>query len=265
MQQSEEMQGEEKQELGEAVNASLGIGEEAEKTSEASAEHDELPEAAKKRLGMQEKRHKKEMRRMQQQLEELRQHMGSRPEPMNPPENNMNPYSSQPEHGSMDETVYKAVARAMELQKMQEQKAKESERMQHVHKSYKALQDNLDNASSKYDDFDDIVKSDDAPYTDAMRDAALLIENAPDVLYHLGKDKEKLKRISELHPLEQAKEVIKLSVALMSGNGGKSASSSHAKPLGQVKNNPITSNSVNESTSVGELRKRMKDGGKKWG
>jgi len=152
----------------------------------------------------------------------------------------------------------------MELQKMQEQKAQEQERMQHVHKSYRNLQDNLDNASSKYEDFDDVVKSDDAPYTDAMRDAALLVDNAPDVLYHLGKDREKLKSISKLHPLEQAKEVIKLSQALAIGNGNKQ-SSSNAKPLGQVKNNPITSNIVNENTSVSELRKRMKDGGKKWG
>lgn len=263
MQQSEEMQGEEKQELGEAVNASLGIGEGGEQTSEP--EHDELPEAAKKRLGMQEKRHKKEMRRMQQQLDEVRQHLGSRPEPMNSPENSMNPYTSQHENGSMDDTVYKAVAKAMELQKMQEQQAKDQEKMQHVHKSYKALQDNLDNASSKYDDFDDIVKSEDAPYTDAMRDAALLIENAPETLYHLGKDKEKLKRVSQLHPLDQAKEVIKLSQALAIGNGGKQGNVSNTKPLGQVKNNPITSNTVNEATSVGELRKRMKEGGKRWG
>jgi hypothetical protein len=153
----------------------------------------------------------------------------------------------------------------MEMQKMQEQKSKDQEKMQHVHKSYKALEDSLDNGSSKYDDFDDIVKSNDAPYTDAMRDAALLIHNPDDVLYHLGKDKEKLKRISELHPLEQAKEVIKLSMALATGNNGKQSNASHAKPLGQVKNNPVTSNTVNESTSVGELRKRMKEGGKKWG
>jgi hypothetical protein len=263
MQQSEEMQGEAKQELGEAVNASLGLGEGGEQPSESV--HDELPEMAKKRLGMQEKRHKKEMRKLQSQLDEMRDHLRTRPEPLNSPENGMNPYSSQPENGSMDDTVYKAVARAMEMQKMQEHKAREAEKMQHVQKSYRALQDNLDNASGKYEDFDDIVKSEDAPYTDAMRDAALLIENAPDVLYHLGKDKEKLKRISELHPLDQAKEVIKLSVALMSGNGSKQGSVSQAKPLGQVKNNPITSNTVNEGTSVGELRKRMKDGGKKWG
>jgi hypothetical protein len=260
MQESREMQSEAKEELGEAVNSSLGLGKE----ESAPAEHDELPEAAKKRLGMQEKRHKKEMRQMRQQLDEMRDHLRTRPEPLNSPEQPMNPYTSQPEAGGMDDTVYRAVARAMEMQKMQEHKAKEAEKMQHVQKSYRNLQDHLDNASSKYEDFDDVVKSDDAPYTDAMRDAALLIENAPDVLYHLGKDREKLKSISQLHPLEQAKEVIKLSQALAIGNGNKQETS-NAKPLGQVKNNPITSNTVNEGTSVGELRKRMKDGGKKWG
>lgn len=261
MQESREMQGEEKVELGEAVNQSLGLGSDQ---TEDKPEHDELPEAAKKRLGMQEKRHKKELRKMQQQLDAMSNHLRTRPEPLNSPEQSMNPYTSQPEAGGMDDTVYRAVAKAMEMQKMQEQKAKDDKRMQHVHDQYKALENHLDNASSKYEDFDDVVKSDDAPYTDSMRDAALLIENAPDVLYHLGKDREKLKRISELHPLEQAREVIKLSQALSIGNGNKQGSS-NAKPLGQVKNNPITSNTVNEATSVGELRKRMKDGGKKWG
>lgn len=261
MQESREMQSETKEELGEAVNHSLGLG--SEQVEDAKPEHDELPEAAKKRLGMQEKRHKKEMRKMQQQLDELRDHLRTRPEPLNSPEQPMNPYTSQPEPGGMDDTVYRAVARAMELQKMQEHKAREAERMQHVQKSYRNLQDKLDNASSKYEDFDDVVKSDDAPYTDAMRDAALLIENSDDVLYHLGKDREKLKRISELHPLEQAREVIKLSHALSIGNGSKQGSS-NAKPLGQVKNNPITSHTVNEATPVGELRKRMKEGGKNW-
>jgi hypothetical protein len=258
--QSDEMQGDMKEELGEAVNASLGMGEQA-----SEPEHDELPEAAKKRLGMQEKRHKKEMRRMQQQLDEVRQHLGSRPEPQNSPENGMNPYTSQQEDGSMDDTVYKAVAKAMEMQKMQEQQAKDAEKMQHVQKSYKELEKNLEDGSSKYEDFDDVVNAHDAPYSDAMRDASLLIDNAPDVLYHLGKDREKLKRLSELHPLEQAKEVIKLSKALAIGDQGKQSNSSNAKPLGQVKNNPVTPNNVNEGTSVGELRKRMRDGGKRWG
>lgn len=254
------MQGEMKEELGEAVNASLGMGEKA-----SEPEHDDLPEGAKKRLGMQEKRHKKEMKRMQQQLDEVRQHLGSRPEPQNSPENGMNPYTSQQEDGSMDDTVYKAVARAMEMQKMQEQKAKDQEKMQHVYKAHEDLKDTLEKASDKYEDFDDVVMSKDAPYTDAMHNAALMVQNPDDTLYHLGKDKEKLKRLSELHPLDQMKEVIKLSQALSIGDNGKQSNSSNAKPLGQVKNNPVTPNNVNEGTSVGELRKRMRDGGKRWG
>jgi len=266
MNQSQEMSSEAKEGLEEAVNASLGNPEEI---AISAAEHpdeperDDLPDVAKKRLGMQEKRHKKEMRRMQQQLDEMRAHLGSRPEPQYAQEG-MNPYTSQVEPG-MDDQIYKAVSRAMELQKIQEQKAKEAERMQHVHKQYQSLQDRLDNASSKYEDFDDIVRSNDAPYTDAIRDAALLVDNPDDVLYHLGKDRDKLKRLSELHPLEQAKEVVRMSVALMSGNNGKSQSPhSNAKPLGQIKNNPVVSRGVNENTSVSDLRSKMKSGGKNW-
>lgn len=247
--------------LGEAVSDSLGLDEITENKSEKpSNDHDELPEAAKKRLGMQEKRHKKELKRVQEQLNEMRQHLMSRSESsMNSPENNMN----QDPSNQMDETVYRAVAKAMEMQKMQERQLQEQQKMQHVQKSYKALQDSLEDGSDQYEDFDDIVKSEDAPYTDAMRDAALLIENPKDVLYHLGKDKEKLKRISELHPLDQAKEVIKLSMALATGNVGKS-SASNPKLLSQVKNNPTTSSKLNENTSVSEIRRRMKEGGKNW-
>lgn len=267
MQQSQEMSGEAKEVLSDAVNETLG---DPETLAESAAEHpdepekNELPEFAKKKLGMQEKRHKKELRRMQQQLDEVRAHLGSRPEPQYSPEQPMNPYTSQPEMGNMNEQVYAAVSKALQMQKEQESKAKHMERMQHVHKQYKALEDHLDNASNKYEDFDDIVKSDDAPYTESMRDAALLISNPGETLYHLGKDRDKLKKISELHPLEQAREVVKLSIALMSG-GGKSNGSNGAKPLGQIKNNPINTHSVNENTSVGDLRKRMRDGGKKWG
>jgi len=260
--QSQEMSSEAKSELGEEVNSALGMsGGSAE---EAKQEHDELPESAKKMLGMRDKRHKKAIRGLQQQIEDLQMRLGNK-ESLNSQEQPMNQFNQSTGDPGMDDTIYKAVARAMEMQKMQEQKARDAERMQHVQKSYRNLQDTLDNSSEKYEDFDDIVKSEDAPYTDAMRDAALLIENAPDVLYHLGKDREKLKRISQLHPLEQAKEVIKLSQALAVGNGNKQNTASNAKPLGQVKNNPVTSNTVNENTSVGEIRKRMKDGGKRWG
>lgn len=256
MQQSQEMSSDAKVELAEAVDESLGNPSEA---VEDSQEKDDLPEGAKKRLGMQEKRHKKELRKMQQQLEEMRTHMSR-------PSNNYAEDSGQSYGGEeQDDPVYRAVQKALQMQKMQEQEAKDQEKMQHVHKQYQALQDRLDNASSKYEDFDDVVRSDDAPYTDAIRDAALLVDNADEVLYRLGKDRDKLKELSKLHPLEQAREVVRLSHALSSGNNGKNQSShSEARPLGQVKSKPMTAHGVNENTSISDIREKMKKNGKNW-
>jgi hypothetical protein len=93
----------------EQVMDSMGVSPEV--TDDQSVEQkDELPKFAKEKLGMQEKRHKKEMRKMQQQLDEIRAHLGSRPEPMNTPPPNVDPYSSQP-NGDLDS----AVAKAMEM------------------------------------------------------------------------------------------------------------------------------------------------------
>lgn len=268
MQQSQEMTGEEKAALSDQVDLSLGEPEEvAESASEHSdsSEQNELPEFAKKKLGMQEKRHNKKIRQMQQQLDEMRAHLGSRQEPQHSPESGMNPYTSQPEDSGMNNQIYAAVSKALQMQKEQEHRAKEEERMQHVHNQYRALEDHLDGGSDKFEDFDDVVKSDDAPYSKAMRDAALLIpHNAAETLYHLGKDREKLKKISELHPLEQAREVVKMSMALMGGGNKQNNQNAYSKPLGSIKNNPVNNRNVNESTSIGDLRKRMRDGGKKW-
>lgn len=262
MQQSQEMTSGEKEALKDVVDESVGIT--PDKSAEIQAESDaepELPEFAKKKLGMQQKRHKKEMRQLQSQIDDLRSHMGSRPEPTNSPEQPMNAYSSQPQ-GGMDDQIQRAVAMALRAKEDQERKVKDAEKMQHVHKQYQALQDHLDNASNQYDDFDEVVRSPDAPFTETMRDTALLIPNPGEVFYKLGKNRDELKRISSLHPLDQAKEIVKMSVAMMSSTGNKGQSA--VKTIGQIKNSPVTnaSGAVNENTSVGELRKRMKDGWK---
>lgn len=276
MNQSQEMSSEEKEGLSEAVNESLGVseGENQESSSESSkeSEHNELPDYAKKRLGMQEKRYKKELRKMQNQIDDMRSQLGSRPEPQHSPEQPMNNYSSQSnppgEGGNFNHEIYSAVAKALQAKEEQENKAKQSEMMQHVHKKYKEFGDHLDNYSDKHEDFDDVVKSDDAPYTGTMRDMAMILHGIPGIdsaetLYHIGKDRDKLSQLSKLHPVDQAKEVVKIAIALMNGNGKQSSSSSH-RPLGQVKSNPIKSTNVNESTSVDDIRKRMKSGGKRW-
>jgi hypothetical protein len=264
--QSQEMSGEEKAGLSDDVNESLGLSEDAEEeASNESNEPNELPSYAKKKLGMQEKRHKKELRRMQQQLDEVHSKIGSF-QNQTPPEQQMNGYS--PDNNQHNDPVYAAVSRAMQMQKEQEQKAKQAEQMQHLNKQYRALDDHLDNESDKYDDFHDVVKSDDAPYTGVMRDMSVILHgipgiNAAEVLYKLGKDRDKLHELSKKTPVEQSREVLKLAIALMNG-GNKSSSSSSSKQLGSIKNSPMNTTHLNENTSISDLRKKMLDGGKKW-
>lgn len=263
MNQSQEMSAEEKSTLGDDVNQSLGLSEESIEEASEKPESHELPDYAKKKLGMQEKRHKKELRRMQQQIAEMESRFGG-----SLPEHGTSSgigYSDEPQY---NDQIYAAVSKALQMQKEQEQQAKQQEHMQHVQKQYRALEDHLDNESDKYDDFYDVVKSDDAPYTGVMRDMSVILHgipgiNAAETLYHLGKDKSKLNELSKKSPVEQSREVLKLAIALMNG-GNKSNSSSSSKPLGSIKNNPINTTHVNENTSVGDLRKRMRDGGKKW-
>lgn len=267
MEQSQELSGEEKLSLADDVNASLGLPNDEGGDSEPN----ELPEFAKKKLGMQEKRHKKQLRQMQQQIAEMQSRLEARTQHNTSPyENDVDDYQ-QPDapmqRGQAGDPIYQAVAKALQMQqnmqKEQERKAAQAEKMQQVQRQYKALEDHLENYSSKYDDFDDVVKSEDAPYSSYMRDAALLIPNAAETLYHLGKDRKKLEAISKLDPIDQAKEVVKMSIALMGGTQ-KSSSNDNSRPLGSIKNNPVNNPGISENTSVSDLRKRMKEG-TKWG
>jgi hypothetical protein len=131
--------------------------------------------------------------------------------------------------------------------------------MQHVYRQYENLDSDLNKGADKYEDFDDVVRGNDSPFTSAMRDAALMIPNPAEVLYKLGKDKDALRRISQLHPLEQAKEIVKLSHALVAG-GGNNGGVKGAKTIGQIKNNPISTTSITENTPTSEIRRRMKSG-----
>ncbi len=157
---------------------------------------------------------------------------------------------------SIEDQIKHGVDYALRARDEQERKAKDVERMQHVHKGYQKLHDEFDKASEKYEDFDDVVRGDDAPFTPHVRDALLLVDNPADVAYKLGKNRDELNRIAGLHPLDQAREVNKLSFALMSGNR-QSAAPSGSKPMSQIKANPVTSHANNSAASI---RAKMKAG-----
>ncbi|MDP4145639.1 MAG: hypothetical protein Q8936_14325 [Bacillota bacterium] len=242
------------------VMESLGESKDVpnEETQEAKDEGGEtLPDGVKDRLWRQERKHQREMRNMKAQFENLQSQMSqnSRAQP------EANPYANDGQPSSVDEQIHKAVSYALQHKEMEERKAKEAERMQHVHKQYQELHKHLDDTSDKYDDFEDTVRGENAPFTPHMRDAALLLPrkgagSAGEVLYKLGKNPSELDRISKLHPLDQAAEVVAMSHALINGADTKTST---PRPLGQIKSNPVTNtHAVTDKTPVGDLRKRMK-------
>jgi len=222
------------------------------------------PYSVKKRLGMQAKRHQREMRVMQEQLMRMQSQMGQGKELPPFSDSPTNPYNSpgqpSPPSGSEEERIQKAVRYALQAKDAEAEQAKHAERQAHVQKQYMRLNDEFDKAGDKYEDFDDVVRGD-APFTAAIRDALLFIDNPAEVAYKLGKNRSELSRISELHPLDQAREVNKLSFALMGGNNGKSSSAPRANPMNAIKANPVNNSSaVTDKTPPSVIRARMKAG-----
>jgi hypothetical protein len=228
--------------------------------SEGNGDKEALPDGVKDRLWRQERKHQREMKQMKAQLESMQSNLRSQP-------NMDDSYTSDNihENGNVDEQIQRAVSYALQHKDMQERKAKDAERAQHIHKQYGELQKHLDDTSDKYEDFEDVVRGEGAPFTAHMRDAALVLPrkgagSAGEVLYKLGKNPAELDRISKLHPLDQASEMVRLSHALISGAESKTPES---RPLGQIKNNPVTNTrAVTEKTPVSEIRARMKAGWK---
>lgn len=251
-------------EIAEEVGASLGVPQEAEneieESQEATGHQANDPLYVQKRLKQQKRAHDREMREMQARMAELQAQMSS---PQQQQSFDANPYA-QPQGGQgVDETISKAVSFALQQKEQEERKAKAAEAAQSISKHYSELQRHLDHVSEKYDDFDDVVRSDTAPFTATMRDAALMLPkkgagSAGEVLYKLGKNPEELARISKLYPHEQAAELVALSHALISGGEQKG---NHSRPLGQVKANPVVNSAgITEKTPVSTIRDRMKKG-----
>lgn len=249
-------------------NGGVGVGDAEEQgVSEADqglADQDE-PYSIKKRLGMQAKKHQREMRQLHERIEQMQNMIGGG-DSANPQHSaySQNFYSSpgQPNPPAMseEEKIQKAVRFALGAKDHEEKQAKAAEVQAHVHKQYQRLNDEFDRASEKYEDFDDVVRGDDIPFTPHVRDALLLVENPADVAYKLGRNKAELERISRLHPLDQAREVNKLSFSLMGGSSGKPTSSKPA-PLGAVRANPANSSTaVTDKTPPAVIRARMKAG-----
>lgn len=252
--------------LAEEVNDSLGIPESGtEESSEPmEGEHTDDSGASKKRPSGWE-RLKQKNRAQERELRELRATVGAMQSRMDQSgqTQQQNPYIEGQQPGNVDEQIHKAVSYALQHREMEERKAHQAAEAAHLEQMYHGLHDHLDNMGDKYDDFDEVVKGRHVPITTHMRDAALFLPqegpgSAGEVLYKLAKNRPELERISRLHPLEQARELQKLSRSLEFG--GSKGAQAPQRTLGNIKTNPVSNNSraITENTPVGELRKRMK-------
>lgn len=238
------------------------ISESMDESEAGSLANDHDPHAVKKRLGMQAKRHQREMRAMQEQIMQMQSQMVQPQQSMQSADMFQSGQSMPNTQGmSIEEQIQRGVQFALHAKERQEAQAKEAERLAHVQKQYEKLNHEFDKASDKYDDFDDVVRGHDAPFSSAIRDALLFIDNPSEVAYKLGKNREELHRISQLHPLDQAREVNKLSFALMGGNKASSAPGNNgARPMGNIKVNPVNSQAITDKTPASAIRARMKAG-----
>lgn len=218
--------------------------------------------SVQKRLHSQAKKHARELRQLHERIAQMEMMRGDsanphtttyQPDPYNSPGQPLPPGASE------EARIQHAVRMALGMREHEERQAREAQAHAHVQRQYKRLNDEFDRASDKYEDFDDVVREGDAPFTDAVRDALLLVENPAEVAYSLGKNRSELQRISKLHPLDQAREVNKLSFSLM-GNGGAKQASSRSAPLGTVRANPVASQAITDKTPASEIRRRMRAG-----
>ncbi len=247
-----------------AVDPGYESEQEAQEVGEEGTEDGEGNlSSVQKRVHALKRNHRKEMREMHDRISQMQSMMSDSANPANG-QHNVNPYNSpgQPTPPGMNEEqrIQHAVRLAFGMKDHEEKQAKNAEMQNHVHKQYQRLNDEFDNASDKYDDFDDVVRHQDVPFTPHVRDALLLVENPAEVAYKLGKNRSELERISKLHPLDQAREVNKLSFSLM-GNHGKSSGNQKSTPMDSIRQNPVSSSTaITGKTTPGEIRRRMNAG-----
>jgi hypothetical protein len=250
----------EKENLAETAMGSLGVDGGANELGNSDPHHEvdpakeeDLPLAAKAQIGKMQKRHQRDMRRMEERLQQAEMRAQNAQ-----PNTVMDQQATQSQGipgqmmGQMNPNdIHQAVNQVLQQREAQE-------RQQHLQKQYQKLNDHLDKGADKYDDFDEVVRGN-TPFTPQMRDAALMIDNPADVLYKLGKNPDELERIAKLHPLDQAREITKLSFALMSGKDASSGASP-VKTMNPIKSQPVTNTrAVSEKTPISELRQRMRD------
>lgn len=72
----------------------------------------------------------------------------------------------------------------------------------------------VEDAKSRYADYDAVARAPDVPVSDAMADLIITSDVGPDVLYHLGQNKAIAAQIAKLSPVEAARAIGRIEASL---------------------------------------------------
>lgn len=225
--------------------------------------HGELPKFAKERLGRMQKKHAKEMRQMQVQMQQMQETLQQQ-QAQQEQQYSQDSLGVEQSPDDMQRYVDQAVKATMLAKQQEEEKARQMQEQQFLAQKQAEFANHLGAFEDKYEDFDDVVTDPSKPYTEAMKNIAMVMPkdgpgSAAEVLYKLGKNPEELSRISKLHPVQQAEEMIKLAMALKHGEDEKKEAP--YQPMGSVKNNPaVSTHGLTENSPLSEFKKRARDG-----
>ena len=97
------------------------------------------------------------------------------------------------------------------LQKVVESKAqelvKERELQRQTSETLSTYMEREESAYDKYEDYEQVAKSNNHNVTDVMAEAITMSEMGPDIAYYLGLNPAESNKIARMHPLMQAKEI----------------------------------------------------------
>jgi hypothetical protein len=205
---------------------------------------DELPEAFKARLGRQEKRHKKELRELQAQLEAKYQHLERRMIPPSDEGEAVDDPKAQLE-ALMEEALEKI---AVKRQRVATQAAYQNES--------EKLTTELEFYRDKHEDFEDVMQNFRGVNTAAIEEGAMLApyDNGAEIIYQLAKNPAEIKRISLLPPIAQKREIAKMSGQLIAQ---QRKTSKAPAPLDSPKGSSVPTG--NDKTSYSAIKQKTID------
>jgi hypothetical protein len=207
-----------------------------------AAPEEEISGTVKKRLGQQEKRHKREIRALQDQVSQM-QHFILQSQAQQQPQGGGDMQQAQQQPMQQQQQQSYDPYREMDMQRLQDD-----------------FNRDLAKASEKYEDFEDISRDPRLPFTQSIKEILHVVPNPGEVIYALGTNQDELYRISRLSQHAQAKELVKLSSALQLKEKNAPKAQQQSKVMGQIKSNvPAASEQQN---SPAYFRKMLRSRGK---